>query len=180
MSGFLRFVGILNAAIWLGGGVFFALFILPGVFSGGMHAALKLPDDATALYYQGTIAQVLFHRFFVLQYICAIVALLHFIAENLYLGRAFSTLGLFVVIGIFILSLVGGIWLQPKMERLHGIKYSKAPTVEKEQAAHTFATWHGISQIANLVIMAGLVVHLVRVTRPDDSSRTITFNKFWG
>jgi hypothetical protein len=25
-----------------------------------------------------------------------------------------------------------------------------------------------------------LVVHLVRVTRPDDSSRTITFNKFWG
>jgi energy-coupling factor transporter transmembrane protein EcfT len=173
-------VGIVNAAIWLGAGVFFALFILPGVFSGTMHTALKLSADPSTNYYQGAIAQVLFHRFFALQYICAIVALLHFVTEKLYLGRAFSALGLAVVIGIFILSLAGGVVLQPKMERLHGIHYSNAPAAEKEQAAKTFTTWHGISQIANLAIMAGLVVHLVRVTRPDDSSRTITFNKFWG
>ncbi|MDB6064462.1 MAG: hypothetical protein JWR26_670 [Pedosphaera sp.] len=174
----MRIVGTINAAIWLGAGVFFSLMILPAVFSADMHKVLHA-NPAYNAYYSGGIAEVLFRRFFVLQYICGAVAILHLFAEKLYLGRALPKLGTAVVVGIFSLGLLGGIWLQPKMEDLRERMY--AGTVEdRERARHSFGLWHGMSQLVNLGIMAGLVVHLVSVTRPVDSTRYGTFTKFRG
>jgi hypothetical protein len=180
VSGFLRFLGIVNAAIWLGASVFFTVFILPGVFSGSMHQALRLPTDASSNYVFGLIAQVLFGRFFVLLYICSFVALLHLIAEKLYLGRKISPVGLGIVIGILALSLMGGVGLQPKLHDLHYQRYYAATPEQRELARQAFGRWHGISGFGNLLVMAGLLAHLVRVSRPNDSIRSITFGKFWG
>jgi hypothetical protein len=178
VSLFLRIIGIVNAAIWFGAGTFFALGVIPGVFSGELH---KLFGDGYT-YYAGAVALALFKRFFVLQYICGAVALLHFVAEKLYLGRPFSSLGTALVVIIFGLGLMGGFWLQPKMEDLRQTMYSTTATAEqREKARHSFGAWHGISETANLLIIGGLLVHLLRVTRPPDSGGYgVLFPKFRG
>ena len=168
MSSFLRLVGIINAAIWFGGGIFFATVILPGVFS---HDMRDLFHETTDSYYTGGVALVLFRRFFVLQYICGVIALLHLFAEKFYLGRALPKFGTPLVLGVFALSLVGGLWLEPRMETLRHERYF-GPTVEqKENARHSFGMWHGISQCANLLIIGGLLVNLARVSRPSGPLR---------
>lgn len=182
MSLFLRIIGIVNAAIWFGAGTFFAVGVIPGVFSQDLR---HIFGESAYPYYSGAVALALFKRFFVLQYICGAVALLHFFAEKLYLGRRFSTIGTTLVIIIFGLGLIGGFWLQPKMENLRQTMYSgvnSGVTVEqKEKARHTFGVWHGISEMANVLIIGGLLVHLLRVTRPPDSgSYGVLFPKFRG
>ncbi len=178
MSLFLRIVGIVNAAIWFGAGTFFALGILPGVFSRDLHQVF---GDTGYPYYSGAVAMALFKRFFVLQYICGTVAIAHLIAERLYLSKTFSSLGTTLVIIIFALGLIGGAWLQPKMENLRKDMYFGATAEIKERARHSFGVWHGVSQIANVVIIGGLLVHLLRVTRPPDSrSYGVLFPKFRG
>lgn len=166
MSVFLRIVGIVNAAIWFGAGTFFAVGVLPGIFSQDLH---HIFGDTGYPYYSGAVALALFKRFFILQYICGAVALLHFFAEKLYLGRPFSSLGTALVIVIFVLGLIGGFWLQPKMEDLRQTMYSNAPVEQKEKARHAFGFWHGISETANVLIIGGLLIHLLRVTRPPNS-----------
>jgi hypothetical protein len=102
VSGILRFVGVVNAAIWLGAGIF-VLFVFPAVFSPEMHQLFG--EEKAFKYYSGGVAMVLFKRFFALQYICGTIALLHLIAEKLYLGRAFPRLGTTVILVVFGLGL---------------------------------------------------------------------------
>jgi len=179
VSAFLRIVGIVNAAIWFGGGVFFAFGILPGVFSNEMR---QLFGETGYSYYSGAVALALFKRFFVMQYVCGAVALIHLVAEKLYLGRPYPGFGAALVGVLLFLGLLGGLWLQPRMTELRGSIYSSSSTAEqKERARHSFAVWHGISQGANLFIMAGILVHLLRVTRPPDSGRYgVLFPQFRG
>jgi hypothetical protein len=179
VSLFLRIVGIVNAAIWFGAGTFFAAGVIPGVFSQDLR---HIFGDTAYPYYSGAVAMALFKRFFVLQYICGTVALLHLLAEKLYLGRPYSRLGTTLVVVIFSLGLFGGFWLQPKMERLRSDMYSTTAAADtKERARHSFGVWHGVSQIANVLIIGGLLVHLLRVTRPPDSrSYGVLFPQFRG
>lgn len=179
MSGFLRFVGVVNAAIWFGASLFFAAVVLPGVFSQDMHKVLTVPPESPFYsYYSGGIALVLFRRFFALQYTCGIIAMMHLFAEKLYLGRALPRLGTTLVIGVFILAVVGGLWLQPRMENLRQTMYLGANPEQKERARHAFGVWHGISECVNLVVIGGLLAHLLRVTRPPESDRYSTFTIF--
>ncbi len=170
VSGFLRFVGIVNAALWFGASVFFAGVVLPGVFSEDLR---RLFGEETAYrYYAGGVAMALFQRFFVLQYGCGLVALLHLCAEKLYLGRAFPRLTTAIVAGALGLSLLGGMWVQPRLRELFHTKYSATATLEQKAAAdHSFGLLHGVSEAANLLILAGLLVYLVKVSRQEESSR---------
>ena len=180
MSGFLRFVGIVNAAIWFGGGLIFTLIILPGVFSQDVHTLFG--EEEKYKYYAGGVAMVLFGRFFVLQYICGVIALLHLFAEKLYLGRAISALSLAIVVGALFISLIGGGVVQPHLRDFRQTMYSlKASADEKAFATHSFGVWHGLSEAANLFMLAGLLAHLMRVSRPEEPGRYGTlFPKFRG
>jgi hypothetical protein len=173
VSGFLRFVGIVNAAIWFGASIFFAGVVLPGIFSQDMHKVFGVtPDSPFYGYYPGGAAMVLFKRFFVLQYTCGLVALVHLFAEKLYLGRAFPPLATSIAVGALALSLIGGLGVQPRLREFFQIKYSTTASPEqKAAAAHSFALLHGTSQAANLLMLAGLLVYLVRMARPEESSR---------
>jgi hypothetical protein len=166
----LRIIGIVNAAIWFGAGTFFAVGVLPGIFSQDLR---HIFGDTAYPYYAGAVALALFKRFFVLQYICGFVALLYLIAEKLYLSRPYASIGTALVVVIFSLGLIGGFWLQPKMEDLRQTMYATTGVTpeQKEKARHSFGVWHGISEMANLLIIGGLLVHLLRVTRPPDSGR---------
>lgn len=158
-------MGIVNAAVWFGSGVFFTFFSGPAFFSPEMKTLLPPP-------YNGAAAQLIIQRFFILQHWCGGIALVHLLAEWFYFGRAFErfTFGLLVV--IFSLGLAGGLWLQPKLHDLHLIRYRGADAAQKEQATQSFKVWHGISSSVNLLILPGLLFYLWRVTSANSAYST--------
>jgi hypothetical protein len=176
--GFLRFVGILNAAVWFGGAVFFTFWSGRAPFSPEMKALLG-PQNYP--YFSGAIAEILIARYFNLQFTCSIIAILHLLAEWLYLGRFPQNARLALLLGLCLAVLAGGYWLQPRMKALHAIKYAQnQPLRLRESASRSFRAWHGISMGVNLLLVAGLAVYLWRVANPSDEMRFVSAVKFRG
>jgi hypothetical protein len=169
---FLRFVGILNAAVWCGSAIFMVAG-LPAIFSAKLKELLTVPGV-------GFAAEALVARFFAVQIVCGVIALAHLTAEWLYAGRPAGRLNLGLAMALLWAALIGGFWVQPKMQELHRLKYFGRTLIERNQAGKTFADWHGISECVNLVVIAGLVVYLWRVSNPDDTPRFGNFNKIRG
>ena len=132
MIGFLRFVGLLNAAVWFGSAIFFTLGAGPAIFSNDMRHLL---EDKNYPYFSGAIAQIIIARYFRLQIVCGLIALAHLGAEWLYLGRSPQKPGAGLLTVLLVASLIGAFWLQPKMKRLHTIKYAVNTTAANRQAA---------------------------------------------
>ena len=175
MIGFLRCLGVLNAGVWFGSAIFFSFVVAGGIFSDEMR---KLLENFYP-YYSGAIAQMLIARYFKLQLVCGVIALGHVLGENLYFGRSPRKIWLALLAGIIGLSLLGGFWLQPRLKALHTIKYSPKSSPEaKEAATESFKTWHGISQMLNLLVMVGLGVHLCRVAAREEDTRFVGGGKF--
>ena len=167
--GFLRFVGVANAAIWFGASIFFTFSVGPAVFSNDMKAILG-PEAFPG--YSGRIALVFVGRYFVWQEICGAIALTHLVAEWLYMGKPLQRLTLWLLLGIFALALVGGYSLQPKLQGLHRATYGPGATSQQqEKARQTFKLWHATAQALNLVMIAGVTIYLWRVTTPGSGYR---------
>lgn len=173
MLTFIRLIGVLNAAVWLGAGVFFTFGIGPAVFSPEMK---RIFGD----YYPGVIAQMFIARYFKLQLICGIIAALHFAAELVLARRGFQKWTFLVLVVPLSLGLIGGFVLQPKMNKLHAIKYSNAPAEEREAAAKQFGMLHGISQVVNLVGLLLLGAYAWRTATPPQTGRFVTPHQFRG
>jgi hypothetical protein len=170
----LRFVGVMNAAIWFGAAVFFTLGVAPAFFTPEMK---RLFGDA----YVGVIAQMVLGRFFALHYVCGLIALAHWIAEWFYLGRTLNRLTLGLLIGVLGFSLIGGLGLQPRLKEWHRTKYSRAESVTPEkraQAARSFGLWHGVSSTMNLFVLAALGIYFWRLANPADAPRFVSAAKF--
>ena len=165
-------MGILNAAVWCGSAIFLALG-LPAVFSPELK---KLLTPAGV----GFAAEAVVARFFLLQYWCGVVALTHQVTEWLYCGRPLRRGSVALVLGMLLVSLAGGLWLQPKMRAWHATKYFGKTAALQTEAAQSFAVWHAVSESANLVVIAGLVYYLWRVTLPADGPRLGGFGKIRG
>ena len=174
---FLRFVGVVNAGVWLGAAIFLTLGAGPAFFSPEMK---KLLGDSIFPAYSGAIAQIVFERYFVLQYWCSIVALAHLIAEGLYTGKPLEKFTLGLLLGLFSLSLIGGFWLQPKLKSLHATKYYGATQELRQQAARSLGGWHGTARVVDLVMMGGLLVYLWRNLNRADVPRFVSTDKFRG
>ena len=170
----------MNAAIWFGASVFL-LLALGAIFSPDILKLFENAGDKTK-YYSGAVAMAVFHKYFALQYFCGFVALAHLFTERLYLGRTMSRLGMGLVGFLLFIALIGGFGLQPKMERLRTEMYSKTATAdERARAEHSFKTLHVTSECVNVFVVAGLLVHLLRVTRSEESRRYGTlFPQFRG
>ena len=176
MIGFLRWIGLLNAAIWFGAGIFFTFFGGPAIFSAEMQ---RLLSPKFYPYFSGEIAQIIIGRYFRLQIICGIIAVVHLVAEQLYFGRAPQKRWLSLLMALLALSLIGGCWLQPKLKDWHKLRYdaNTAPQT-RETATRSFQMWHGVSQAANLLMLTGLGFYLIRVGNPGESTRFIGSGKF--
>ena len=176
MIGFLRFVGILNAAVWFGTAIFFTFGTGMVPFSQEMKDLLG-PNNFP--FYSGAIAQIFIARFFHFQVGCAIVATLHLFAEWIYLGKYPQKLQAGLLIGLASIALIGGYWLQPRLKALHATKYSVNTRPEiREAAARSFKAWHGVSQVVNLLMVGGLAVYLWRAANPSDQTRFVSAVKF--
>jgi len=169
-------VGVLNAAVWLGGAIFFTFGAGLVPFSAEMKDLLG-PNNYP--YFSGAIAQLFIARYFHFQLVCCVVAVLHLLAEWLYLGRFPRKLQAGLLIGLCSAVLVGGYWLQPKLKALHATKYAVNPRPEtREAAGRSFRAWHGVSQVVNLVLVGGLAAYLWRAANPSDPTRYVSAVKF--
>lgn len=174
MIGFLRFFGLLNAAVWLGGAISFTIALGPAFFSKEMTAIVPAP-------WNGAAAQIVIHRYFILLNCCGAIALVHLFLETLYSGKAVERLTLGAVVVVLALSLSGGFWLQPKLRTLHVQKYSTQVSKEtRVRATRSFKIWHGVSQTMNLIVIGGLLIYLWRISSPPNTTRFTSATKFRG
>ena len=176
MIGFLRFVGVLNAAVWFGGAVFFTFAAGFAPFSQEMKTLLG-PNNYP--YFSGAIAQILIARYFHFQLVCGVVAVLHLLAEWLYLGKFPRKVQAGLLVALCAAALFGGYWLQPKLKGLHATKYGVNTRPEIREAANrSFRAWHGVSQVVNLLLVGGLATYLWRAANPSDPTRFVSALKF--
>ena len=171
MIAFLRFSGVLNAAVWFGAAMFFTFGIAPAFFSTEMKNLFQQNFDL----YSGLVAQIVLERYFVLHYCCGAIALIHQLAEWVYLGKALQRLTFGLLLSILVLNLTGGVWLKPKLTELHRIKYAqKSSPTQREEAGKAFRSWHGVSQMMNLAVLAGLGFFAWRIAMPPNGPRFVT------
>ena len=130
-------------------------------------------------YFSGAIAELLIARYFRFQLICGVVAVLHLLAEWLYLGRFPRKLQAGLLIGLCAAALAGAYWLQPKLTALHATKHGvNTPPEIRAAADHSFRAWHGMSEVINLLLVGGLAAYLWRAANPSDSTRFVSATKF--
>ena len=171
---FLRWLGVVNAAVWFGSGVFFTVAVAPAFFSSEMKQLLSLP-------YAGAAAQIVLKRYYFLQLGCGLIAILHLLSEWLYTGKRVQRFVLLVLTVVLSLGLLGGLWLQPKLKDLYRTKYSPVSTPEQKQAAgRSFGLWHGAAQMLNVAAVLGLLIYLSQMTAPNGGTRFVPFHKFRG
>jgi hypothetical protein len=162
--------------VWLGAAIFFTFGAGPAVFSPEMKRLLGANNFP---YFSGAIAQVLIARYFHLQIACSVVAILHLLAEWLYLGKHPRKLQVGLLVGLCAAALIGGYWLQPKLKALHTVKYGVNTRPEiREAADRSFKAWHGVSQVVNLLLVGGLAAYLWRAANPSDPTRFVSSVKF--
>jgi hypothetical protein len=171
VTGILRFAGIVNAAVWLGAGVFLIIG-LPAIFSDKLKEKLGAMGPPGV----GWAAELIIARYFILQYVCCGAGILHLVLEWLYCGKPLFQRNLALLLALAGFSLAGGLWLQPKLKDLHTFKYfDRSPSVQA-QAARAFNAWHGASECGNVLVIGGVLYYLWRVSRPGEQARFGSLN----
>ena len=171
MIGLLRFVGLLNAAVWLGAAVSYTLTAAPALVSAEVQSVL---GPKSFPYFSGAIANIVLVRYFHLHFVCATLALIHVLVEWLYLGRAPRRIWTGLLVTLFWLSLLGSFWLGPKLRELHRAQYrSNVSPGEREAAAKSFHVWEGVFQAVNVLMLAGVAVYFWRAAHPSDELRFV-------
>jgi hypothetical protein len=171
VQGLIRFVGILNASVWLGSTVFFALAAWPAFSSAEMLSFLPRPHSQRA-------GELMLGICFQTQQLCAAIALLHLVLEYLHSGRYAGKLTLGVILGLLGLGLAGGYWLSPTLHQLQRIRYSTVTTAaQKAAAAGRYDQLHIAASVMLGMAALGLVFYLLRVSRPHDGPRFATIGR---
>ena len=178
MTAFLSYLGILNTALWLGAAVFLMIG-LPAVFSQHFKDAIAKVGLERAPYLvpiPGWAAQLIFARFFILQYVCCAIGLTHLVLECLYCGKPLVQRNLGVLAALAALALAGGLWLQPKLVQLNSLKYYGDTPAIQQTADHSFKAWHGVSELGNLFAIGGLLYYLWRISQSAGPARYGSLN----
>ena len=167
---------MLNAAIWLGAALFYTVSVAPAMISGDMLALL----GKNFPFYSGSVSQIVRFHYFYWHAGCAVIALLHLLAEWLYLGRALNRFWSVLLAVLLALGLLGSFWLNPKLGGLHRESYLNVRPESREAAARSFRFWHGVFQAMNVLMISGVAVYFWRATNPPDPLRFVSPAKFRG
>jgi hypothetical protein len=163
----LRFIGLLNAAVWLGAMVLFTAFIGPGLFSPEMKQVLR------ADWMPGAVAQILVVNYMMLQQWCAGIALVHLVFDWLYTGKIFAKSSLIILVACLLMSLAGTRLMAPKMKELHLWKYSpQATPAQRDVATRSFPILHAAAQITNLLALCGVLFYYWRLSVGPQGARS--------
>jgi hypothetical protein len=161
----IRFIGVLNAAIWLGAAVFFTLAARPAFLSGEMLSFLPRPHASRA-------AVVMLDRYFVVQQVCAGVALAHLLLEYVQSGRSMGGWVLGMLGGLLGVGVAGGLWLAPALHDLQRVCFSAAAgAVQKAEAAGELTALNVGFEVANGLVVLGLLYYLWRLSHPVNGPR---------
>jgi hypothetical protein len=175
---FLRFIGLMNAALWLGAVVFHSVVVGPACTSVAMEQLLGAKNFP---YFSGAFADVVTSRYFLFLGGTGSIALLHLLAEWVYMGRPTRKLSLALLGGLLGLVLLGGVWLVPHLQALHARRYApNSSMADRTAAAQSFRFWHVGLLTLNVAMIGGLVVYVWRVANPADAPRFISSVKFRG
>lgn len=181
MTGILRFVGVANAGVWLGGSVFYTVAIAPALVSADMTTALGQSNPAAVSYYAGNVGQMLLVRYFHLQLACATVGLLHLVVAWLYLGRTMHRFWTYLLVGLFWISVIGSFVLAPQLRETHRARHLLSATpAQREAAARSFRVWQSVHQGFNVLLVAGVAVYFWRAVQPSDELRFVGSPKIRG
>jgi hypothetical protein len=158
----------------LGGNITLLYLARSGFFSAEMKALLQHE------YYPGAVAQIIFTRFFTLQYVCAALAVIHFAAETFYFGRGipkFRATFLIVALGALLFS---GLVATQKLRQFHREKYFSSNAAIASDAKNQLSKWHAAAQIANLLVTLASGFYFWSATRSLVSGRFSGSAKFRG
>jgi hypothetical protein len=108
------------------------------------------------------------------------VALLHLLAEWLYMGRPTRKFMFSLIAGMFVLTLIGSATIQPKLQDFNKQRVSAPTTAERERAGKFFRVLGTLTHVFNFVVMGGLVVYVWRVANPSDTLRFVSPVQFRG
>lgn len=169
--GFLRFVGVVNAAVWLGATLFATVGVSPAAHSEDMKALLG-PNNFP--YFSGAIEQVILARLSTLHWVCAAVAVAHLLAERLYLGRPLRRLTGWLLMGMVLWGLAGDLLISPRTARWHRACHAvNATPASREAATRALQRWRATAWVGDALLLTGLVVYLWRVANPPAETRFI-------
>ena len=171
---FLRLIGIINAAVWLGASVTFVCAVIPAFFSSAMLRLLPLS-------HAGAAGLIVAQHCFVLQYFCGVIALGHLAAEWLYAGKPIQRWPTYLVGGLLGLALLGGQVLQPRLQRLHLEMYGvRSSPQQRARAGAAFRSWQVAIHAANMLTIFGLATYVWQVTSAGMAARFVGATKFRG
>lgn len=178
MMGFLRGLSLLNAGAWLGASGFMFIVALTIFTDPGVNELLtKKPD-------KGLAGQIFFHRFYLLQYICAGTAALLLFLEWKIGKLGFPKWRFFTLLLISGLVLGGGLWLSPKLAGLLKEKYPAhfhamdmatpqrgqlLENAKRAEAEHKY--WHRISEGSYAATMLLLLIYFTATARQPGAGK---------
>ena len=162
----------MNAAIWFGAAFFFVFGADPASRSLAMGDLLQQNFP----YFSVAIGEVISVRYFHLFAACSVVALIHLVAEWLYLGKYPQRLWLGLVFGLCFGGVLQLYAIQPRLKELHRLEFGRPN--QREAAARAFATWRRVSWAANVLLVGGLGIYLWRVANPANPMRFVSTTKF--
>lgn len=156
----------MNAAVWFGAAIFYTALVAPIFFTTDTLQLVQGIARATVL------SQNVMERYHDLHLWCAGIALLHLVAECVYLGKPLSRFVLYLLAGLLGLSLITGFLTQPYAKKKLLRQYSSAvDPVEREQAGKEFRSWNGVTQFANFIMLAGVMIYLWQITGLTGNAR---------
>jgi hypothetical protein len=173
--GVLRFVGIFNAAVWLGATVLFVFGLGPAASSQEMR---ELIGGRNYPYFSVAIGQIFTVPYLHLFLGCSVLALLHVAAEWLYLGKYPRRLWLGLLLGLSVYGLFQSYWMQPHLSAWNRVRFSAGGS--SEAAGRAFRIWHATSAGGNALALGAVAIYLWRMANPPDPARFVSATKFRG
>lgn len=169
----LRFVGIFNAAVWVGAAVLSVFGMGPAASSEEMR---ELIGARNYPYFSVAIGQIFLTPYSHLFLACSVLALIHLAAEWLYLGKYPQRLWLTLLVGLAVYGLFQNFWIQPHLTAWNRARFSKGAS--SEAAGRAYHIWHAVSTGGNLVAIGAVAIYLWRVANPPDPARFVSATKF--
>ena len=177
--GLLRFLGLLNAAVWFGTAFFFIFVADPAATTSAAMKELLGPKSFP--YFSVAVGQIIAARFFTTFLVCSILAMVHTGAEWLYFGKYPRRFWLVLIFTLFLGGLVQMYGLQPRLKaRLAAQHSTNSGPEQREAALHSFRTWRAVSTGLNLLMFGGLGLYLWRVANAPDEMRFVGGTSFPG
>lgn len=174
MIGLLRFISLINAAVWFGATVFFVLGAGPAVTASQEIQGLLGPKNFP--FYSVAIGQIVTSHYFRLFLVCSTVAVFHLMAEWVYFGKYPTRFWLGLLVGLCLAGLTQVYGIQPRLETNHRLQYTRPQ--QREAAGRAFRVWRGVSLVINVFLLGGIGVYLWRVANPPDPARFVSTTKF--